>query len=171
MQHFDRIGPAPGERSPGSCRETGYRRPSHIMRDGASLRMVAAMAEPFLAAGRSLFEDGMAADRLTPFTGEVAESDAQYYRRRSKEECRAAGEAAVPEARAAHQELADRFARLARRAMRRGDAAPIGHQAAARARVAGMLRRRFGLPAGGGAAPRAPHALQSPGRNGARTGL
>ncbi len=150
MQHFDRIGPAPRERPPSLYREMAYRPPSHIGRDGASLRMVAAMAEPFLPAARSLFEGEEAAARwLTPFAGEALESDAQYYRRRSKEEGRAAGEAAVPEARAAHQELADRYARLARRAMRSRGGVPSHHQAAGRSRVAAVLRRRFGLSAGG----------------------
>ena len=149
MQHFDRIGPAPRERPPSLYRETAYRPPSHIGRDCASMRMVAAMAEPFLPAGRSLFEGEAAARRLTPFAGEALESDAQYYRRRSKAEGRAAREAAVPEARAAHQELADRYASLARRAIRSRGGAPSHHQSAARSRVAAVLRRRFGLSAGG----------------------
>jgi len=145
MQHLDGIGSAPRDRPPSLYSQSGYRAPSHISRDGASMRMVAAMVERLLpASGRSFCEDASAADRLTPFAGEGAENDAQYYQRRSKEECRAAGESAVPEARAAHQELADHYARLARRAVRRSRGARFHHQSAARSRVAGVLRQRFG---------------------------
>jgi hypothetical protein len=118
MQYFDNMGPAPRERPPSVHGTNGYRPPSHIRRDGASMRMVAAMAEPFLPSGRSLFDGEAAIGRLTPFAREAREIDAQYYRRRSDEERRAAGEARGPKARAAHQELADLHARLARRAMR-----------------------------------------------------
>ena len=160
MQHFVRLGPAPRERPPGLYAETNYRRPSLIMRDGASMRMVAAMAEPFLPSGRPLFGDVGAGGRLTPFAVEVVENDAQYYRRRSEEESEAASEAAVSAARAAHQELADRYARLSRRAKRRRGGAPSRHQSASRGRVADMLRQRFGGAAGGLEVPGRPRRAE-----------
>ena len=122
MQIFDN-GPIPSQPPASFQGETGYRLPRRIRRDGASLRMVAAMADPFTAAARSLFEGEFVETPLTPFAPEARESDALYHGRRSKEEIRAAGEAAVPEARAAHQELADLHARLSRRARRRSHSA------------------------------------------------
>ena len=85
MQHLDIARPAPRERPPDLYSKTSYRRLAFITPDGASTRMVAAMAESFLSTKRPLWEDVGAADRLTPFTGGVVENDAQYYRRRSKE--------------------------------------------------------------------------------------
>lgn len=154
MQHLDRARPAPPERPP-DLSEINYRGPGLYPPDGASMRMVAAMAEPSLPAEGPLLEDVGAADRLTPFAGDGVENDAQYYLRRSKEECRAAGDAAVPEARAAHQELADRYARLSRRAMRHRVHPSSYSQSVSGAQIARMLRQRFGVSAGWpGAAPR-----------------
>ena len=161
MQHLDRVRPAPRERPPDLYSQTSFRRLALITPDSASTRMVAAMAEPFLSAKRPLWEDVGAVNRLTPFAGSVVESDAQYYRRRSTEECRAASEAAGPETRAAHQELADRYARLSRRVMRQRRGPPSYPQSAARARIARMLRQRFCGFGGGRAVGPAPHALQS----------
>jgi hypothetical protein len=112
MHHVDTIEPAPNQRPPSAHGMNHYRPPSHIRRDGASMRMVAAMAEPFLPGGRSLFEDGGAIGRLTPFADEARESDAQYFLRRSDEERRAAGEHIRTEARAARPALADPHPRL-----------------------------------------------------------
>ena len=169
MQHLDNIGPAPRGQLPGAHSMNVYGGPSLVTRDGASMRMVAAMAEPFVPAGRSLFEDALAADRLTPFAAEARESDARYYRRRSKEECRAAGDATVPEARTAHQELADRYARLARRALRRGGTAPLHHRSTERARLSDLLRQRFGLSIGEPGRLPAPHAVRVMQRTEARS--
>lgn len=161
MQHLERVRPPPRKRPPDLYPQTSFRRLALITPDGASTRMVAAMAESFLSAERPLLEDVGAANRLTPFAGDVVENDAQYYRRRSKEECRAASEAAGPETRAAHQELADRYARLSRRARRHRHGPPSYPQSAARARIARMLRQRFCVFGGGRAQARAPHVLQS----------
>jgi hypothetical protein len=147
MHHVDTIEPAPNQRPPSAHGMNHYRPPSHIRRDGASMRMVAAMAEPFLPGGRSLFEDGGAIGRLTPFADEARESDAQYFLRRSDEERRATGEAMGPEARAAHRDLADRYARLSRRATRPDDARFQGNSGA-HARIAEQLGERFGRSSG-----------------------
>ena len=166
MQHLDIARPAPRERPPDLYSKTSYRRLAFITPDGASTRRVAAMAE---STKRPLWEGVGAADRLTPFTGGVVENDAQYYRRRSKEEYRAAGEAAGPKTRAAHRELADRYARLSRRMMRQRGGPQSYPQSAARARIAHMLRQRFCAFGGGGALAHAPHALlfaQAPLRDG-----
>lgn len=160
MLHIDIVRSAARERLPIPYRNDGYRSPSHIRHDSSSLRMVAALADPFTDAARSLFDDEFLEIPLTPFAGEDRESDAQYYGRRSKEEGRAAGDVAVPEARRAHQELADLYARLARRALRRGAAALSRHRSAERARVAGLLRQRFGLSISGPGRLPARHAFQ-----------
>jgi len=118
-----------------------------MSRDGASMRMVAAMAEPFLPAGRSLFEGEGVLVRRTPFVGEAAESDAQYYRRRAGEERRAAGEAAVLEARVAHQAIADRYALLA---------GVPGHERADQMRGPQKMRRKTRL------GPLSEQAVRSP---------
>jgi hypothetical protein len=79
---------------------------------GASMRLMAAMAKPGSPDGRhAMFGDAGATGRLTPFAGEAVESDVQYFRRRWAQERRASNEAAGPEARAAHRELAARYAR------------------------------------------------------------
>lgn len=168
MQHPDVSGPSQGEQPPSLSPETAYRPPSQLNRDGASMRMVAAMAEPFLPARRSLFEGEAAVARLTPFVGEAGEHDAQYYRRRANEECHAAGEAAVPAARMAHQELADRYSRLARHAMRRGGVVSSRGRAAGLARV---LTQRFGLSISGPGALQLPHAARAMQRAGAGSGV
>ncbi|MDT9601051.1 hypothetical protein [Sphingosinicella rhizophila] len=74
-------------------RHTGYRRPSDVVRDGASMRLAAAMAAPHSIDW-------------------AAESDARYFRRRAREERNAADKAAGVEAREAHQELARLYAGL-----------------------------------------------------------
>lgn len=160
MRHLDRYGLAPRQRPISLDGETADRRPNFIPRDGASMRMVAAMAERFLpASDRSLFEEAGAARLLTPYVAEGGESDAQYFSRRSQEECRAAGQAVAAEARAAHRELAHRYVRLSRAMRDQGSA--CHPRTAARARVSDVLRRRFGLAPGDPARPRASHALQS----------
>jgi len=169
MQHLDIVRPAPRERPPDLYPQASFHRQALITPDGASTRMVAAMAESLLSTKRPLWEGVGAADRLTPFGGGVVENDAQYYRRRSKEECRAAREAAGPETRVAHQELADRYARLSRRMMRQRGGPPSYPQSAARARIARMLRQRFCAFGGGRALAHASHALlfaQAPLRDG-----
>ena len=148
MQHLDRVRPAPRERPRHLYAEPSYQRPGLLTPDGALIRMLGAMAEPSFPAVRSLFDDVGAPDRVTAFANEVVENDAQYYWRRSKEECVDADEAAAPEARAAHQELADRYARLSRRGMRHRGSASSGHPPAARARIARMLRQRFAVSVG-----------------------
>jgi hypothetical protein len=109
--------------------------------------MAAAMAGPRAASdARHLFGDDDAADRLTPFTGQAVESDVDYFRRRSEEERRASNEAAHPEARLAHRELAARYARLSPRTAWPHGLAPQYHPFAARAWFMAVLRRRFGRP-------------------------
>lgn len=79
--------------------------------DGAAMRLMAAMAEPRPGGpGRNPRPGVVAATRMSPFTAEIAESDARYFRRRAEEEGRAAGAAAGPEAQAAHAELAEHYA-------------------------------------------------------------
>jgi hypothetical protein len=125
----------------------GYRRPNFLVRDGAGMRLVAAMAEPWRAeAGRRLVQPAGAESRISPFTEEPTESDAQYFRRRSMEEEQAAAEAAGPEARAAHLDLARRYARLSAR-----KTWPHRVGFARREHLSGLLIRRFVLPDGRGA--------------------
>lgn len=91
-------------------------RPNYVIRDGTGMRLVAAMAEPHLAGRERHYSYGLGpAGRMSPYAEDVAETDAQYFRRRAGEERRAADEAAGPEARAAHGELAERYARLSER--------------------------------------------------------
>ena len=92
-------------------RETVYRRPELRVREGASMRLAAAMAEP----GGALLQDVRGG--MSPFAVQPAENDAQYFRRRSAEESQAAAEAVGPEARAAHLDLATRYARLSQRGL------------------------------------------------------
>lgn len=92
-------------------REAVYRRPEPRVREGAAMRLAAAMAEP----GRALLQD-VRAD-LSPFAAMPVEKDAQYFRRRSAEESQAAAEAVGPEARAVHLDLARRYARLSQRGL------------------------------------------------------
>ena len=106
--------------------------------EGATSRLIAALAEPRLAGPGKV----VAASRMSPFTGEVAEDDAQYFRRRSAQERRAADQAAGPEARAAHDELAARYARLSERPGPRPKIARS--QFAGAANLAALLSRRFG---------------------------
>jgi len=89
-----------------SQRGTGFRSPNFLVRDGQSFRMIAAMADPELPASR----------RDT--AREAKESDAQYFLRRAEEERQAAEKAASSEARSPHLELAARYSRRARRAVR-----------------------------------------------------
>lgn len=100
--------------------------------EGATPRLVAALAEPRLAGPGKV----VVASRMSPFTGEVAEDDTQYFLRRSAEEHRAADEAAGPEARSAHEELAHRYSRLSKLPPSR----PVS--------PAVLLGRRFGPAAG-----------------------
>ena len=136
MRHFDKNELAQAGRlvtwAPG--------RPRFSVRDGASMRLVAAMAEhcPHRR-GAQPFSVGRA--RLDPFAEEPAEGDAQYFRRRSTEEDQAAAEANSPEARAAHLDLARRYARLSRRTT-----GPHRVGAARREHLFGLLSRRFVLP-------------------------
>jgi hypothetical protein len=112
-----------------------------------------------LRPGRSHRDDPQFTERLTPFAQELVEDDARYYRRRSAEECRAAGEAASAQARAAHRKIASHYARMSR-AMR--DRAPAFHpRSNQRARLEDVLRRRFGLAAGGETPRRPRQALQA----------
>lgn len=84
------------------------------VREGASMRLVAAMAEP-LQPGSNGYPFQGARVAMSPFAVEPAENDAQYFQRRSVEERRAAAAAAGPEASAAHLELSRRYSRLSRR--------------------------------------------------------
>lgn len=157
MQISENIEPISIGRLPDVYRMNVHGGPGLVTRDGASMRMVAAMADPFRAAARSLFDDEDLEIPLTPFAGSGRESDARYYRRRSKEELRAAGEAEATEARRAHEELADRYDRLSQSAIRRGDSG-LESRSVARARVADMLRQRFGRSMGGPGRLAAGHA-------------
>jgi hypothetical protein len=151
MRHLDRYGRAPRERPISFHSEAGDRRPSLIWRDGASLRMAAAMAGRLPHSGRLVFDDARATELLTPFSHEVLEDDERYYRRRSREECRAAAEAAGAEARAAHRRIASHYARMSRALRDRGGA--VHPRPSERARLEDVLRRRFG-PVTGGPVPR-----------------
>jgi hypothetical protein len=80
-----------------------------VLRNSATGRMAAAMGGrlwPFQLVG-TLF-------RRKPVRDHAAESDRRYFRRRSDEERRAAGNAAGIEARNAHAKLAELYAGLAR---------------------------------------------------------
>ena len=80
-----------------------------VLRNSATGRMAAAMSRglwPFQLVGRM--------SRRKPVRGEAAESDRRYFRRRSDEERRAAGNAAGIESRSAHAKLAQLYAGLAR---------------------------------------------------------
>lgn len=107
--------------------------------EGATSRLIAALAEPRLAGPGQV----VAASRLSPFTGAFAEDDAQYFRRRSAQERRAADQAEGPEARAAHDELAVRYARLSEQSVPPSMIARSQFPSAAN--FAALLRRRFGL--------------------------
>jgi hypothetical protein len=110
--------------------------------------MVAAMAgPPSRAAGRVNFENGASPGRLNPYSTGTAETDVQYYSRRSTEEGRAAVTAASPKARELHRELAARYARLSHEAMRSPARTPPHGQASVRAELTELLRQRFGLEA------------------------
>ena len=115
---------------------------SLLVRDGAAMRLMAAMAEPRPSGpGRDRRPRVVAATRMSPFRAEVAESDARYFRRRAEEEGRAAGAAAGPEARAAHAELAEHYAR---RSERRTPPSPVtrpgcGRSVAERKRLDDLL--------------------------------
>jgi hypothetical protein len=77
------------------------------------MRIAAVMGGPGLPAlpsYRALQHDE--GDRMNPFQGTAAESDGDYFLRRFEAEMRAADEATVPQARKAHQELAERYAQL-----------------------------------------------------------
>ena len=146
MRTFNSRGPDPRRRLVTSSRATGSRPTSLPVRDGASMRLVAAMAGPRLAgSGGHLPEGAEALARLTPFAGEAAESDARYFRRRAAQERRAADAASVPQARAAHRELAVRYAHLSRQTMPSRSFAPRHRASAARMRLADVLSQRFGL--------------------------
>ena len=121
------------------------RRSNYVIRDGAGMRLVAAMAEPHPAVpGWHPTHGAAAASRISPFVEEVAENDAQYFRRRAGEERRAADEAAGPEARAAHADMAERYARLSEQWISSPSFARP--QSTRSASLAALLRRRFGLP-------------------------
>jgi hypothetical protein len=76
---------------------------SPAVREGAAERLLLALSEPRAPGARPSRRA-----RSAP----SSESDAAYFRRRSKEELAAADKAASPEARRAHSELARRYARL-----------------------------------------------------------
>lgn len=130
MQHSATIPPRPPERL-ATGGDGDHRRPDPSVRDGDLMRMVAAMAGP--------------TGRLTPYVASTVESDAQYYRRRSTEEGRAAVAAANPRAREKHRELAARYARLSREKLRLQGLTARNGRAAARAPLASILAERFGL--------------------------
>jgi hypothetical protein len=144
MQHSHRSRPGSREGPANLNRETGSRR--HFAPHGASMRMAAAMAWPGRHAWeRYGFEAGEAQGRPSPF--EAMESDAWYFRRRSHDERRAADDAAGPEARAAHRELAARYALLSRPPVQTGSIAASRDISAAGAPLA-MPARGFGLTPG-----------------------
>jgi hypothetical protein len=91
MRHYTKHMPTPGEWRTRMSRDAGFTR--LFVPEVASMRLAAAMAGPH-----------------SPDW--AAESDAQYFRRRAREERNAAGEAAGAEAREAHRELASLYAGL-----------------------------------------------------------
>ena len=80
-----------------------------VLRNSATGRMAAAMNRglwPFQMVGTM--------SQRNPVRGDAVESDRRYFRRRSDEERRAAGNAAGVRARNAHAKLAELYAGLAR---------------------------------------------------------
>ena len=125
MRYSADLGPAPGEWRASRSRDPGFTRV--FVSESASMRLAAAMAGPRSSDwGACRLPD--APSRLDPIVGEAAESDGRYFQRRSAEERRAARDAAGPEARAAHHELAARYARLSRQTMRPRGKAPLHRQ-------------------------------------------
>ena len=108
-------------------------------RDGASMRLLAAMAEP-RRRGSEMYVSQSARLVMSPYTVETAENDARYFQRRSAEEDQAAADAAGPEARSAHLDLAKRYARLSARTTW-----PDSTGFARREHLSGLLSRRFAL--------------------------
>ena len=110
----------------------------HAVRDGAHWRLAA------MIAGRS-FAHEAPASRSNGFAGD-AERDAQYFRRRWGEARHAALEAAGPASRAAHEELAARYALLSQPTGRPESALPGRAESADHARLAGVVVTESPLP-------------------------
>lgn len=142
MQLIERIDCPPAAQTRRSGGVGAYGLAAPTIRDGASVRLTAAMAEPSSPGGSSPFAD-------LPF-----ELDRQYYRRRSIEEAAAARAGGSQEARTAHLQLAAGYAQRARWATPALGVASVRQPFAERARVARILLERFGLSAGARAMPR-----------------
>jgi hypothetical protein len=145
MQHLAIVQPQQPEPLIPMGGHSSHRRLSRSVPGGDWMRMVAAMVGPSRAAGPLNFENAASPGRSSPYSTGTAESDVQYYGRRSTEEGRAAVRAASPKARELHRELAARYARLSREAMRSRAQAPRHSQAAVRGRLTDLLGQRFGL--------------------------
>ena len=92
-----------------------------LLRDSPAVRMLAMTAGGLPAELSRLLYSRVQGG---PSPGHTAESDRNYYRRRSVEELAAARKAAGPEARKAHDELAGLYSRL----RRPGRRSPSGQQ-------------------------------------------
>jgi hypothetical protein len=104
------------------------------------------MADPGPAPSEAyLFGSDGKGGGLIPFAGASGQSGASYFRRRAAEARRAADMAAGPQARAAHREMAARYARLSGRTMLHGRLVPRHSASAERLRLGNLLRERFGL--------------------------
>ena len=101
MKHYNLSGPAP-ELGVGWA----------VLRDSATMRMLAAM-DGYRSPGRMTYmqEQAAAPRRLSAFTQPDRESDRTYFSRRAAQQRQAAERARSAEARQAHRELAELYAR------------------------------------------------------------